>query len=279
MKAATTSVISGLVLAFCLQPAYADDQENVHPYLTRKFTLDLGMFFPDREVRLRVDGPIGGIAEEIDIQKDFGLKQSDETLSLNFGWRFGEKWELQGQYFDSSGARRKFLEKDIEWKDIVFGAGTGAGVGQNFTLYRAFFARRFKTREKHKFGVGLGLHWLEIGAFIEGNIIINGGGTEFRRETVEAAAPLPNIGAWYMYSITPKLVLRGRLDWLSAKVGDYDGTLINAAAGANYQLFENFGIGLSYNLFNLDVGVRESDWRGKIETSYEGLFAYASFFW
>jgi len=280
MRLTNTLILSGLVLVFCLQPARADDQGGVHPYLTDKFSLDLGMFFPDRKVKLRVDGPAGSISDDIDFEGEFGLKQSDETFSLNLGWRFAEMWELQGQYFKSSGARGRVLDEDVEWKDIVFGAGTGVVAGQHFTLYRAFFARHFASSgEKYEFGIGLGLHWLEIGAFIEGNIILNGGGTAFRREAVEAKAPLPNIGAWYMYSVTPKLVLRGRFDWFSAAIGDYDGTLINAAAGANYQLFENFGIGLSYNLFNLDVGVKKSDWRGKIETSYAGLFAYVSFFW
>lgn len=280
MRLTSALLLSSLLLAHFWQPARAADQDNVHPYLTEKFSLDLGMFFPDREFRIRVDGPVGGISDEIDVEGEFGLKRSDETFSLNFGWRFGEKWALQGQYFASSGTRGNVLQEDVEWKDIVFGAGTGVVAGQDFTLYRAFFARHFATSgEKHDFGVGLGLHWLEIGVFIEGTAIINGGAAQFRRESVEAEAPLPNIGAWYMYSVTPKLVLRGRLDWFSAKAGEYDGTLINAAAGANYQLFENLGIGLSYNLFDLDVGVQKSDWRGKVETSYEGLFAYVSFFW
>ena len=101
----------------------------------------------------------------------------------------------------------------------------------------------------------------------------------FRREAVSASAPLPNIGAWYTYSISPRWALKGRLDWLSASVGDYDGRLVNASLGVNYQVFEHAGLGLSYNLFDLEVGVSKSGWRGRWETNYEGPYVYLSFFW
>jgi hypothetical protein len=278
MRLTTTLLITATAQLCCLPLTYADETD-VHPFLTEKYMVGLGVFFPERTVRMRVDGPTGGIRDEIDFESEFGLKRSDETFSLNFGWRLGEKWHLQGQYFDTSGERGAVLDEDIEWGEVVFGQGTGVVAGQDFTLIRAFFARQFETSEKHEFGIGAGIHWLELGAFIEGNIIVNGGGTQFRRESVEADAPLPNIGAWYIYSMTPRLALRTRFDWFSASVGDYDGTLINATAGANYQLFENFGVGLNYNLFDLDVSVNKSGWRGKAETKYEGLFAYVSFYW
>ena len=255
-------------------------QDGVHPSLTEKFSLDLGVFFPERSVTMSVDGPVIGISgEDIDFETAFGLKKSDDVFSLNFGWRFGEKWQLGAQYFQSSGEQGKVLQEDVEWNDIIFGQGTGIVAGQDFQLIRTFFARKFTSSDQHEFGLGLGIHLLEIGAWIEGNAVINGVPAGFRRESVSAKAPLPNIGAWYMYSFSPKWALRVRLDWLSAKVGEYDGTLINAAAGLNYQMFEYAGIGLSYNLFDLDVNVNKKGWHGNVNTAYEGLFAHISFYW
>jgi len=257
----------------------AEAQDSVHPYLTEKFTLDLGIFFPERRVSMSVDGPVIAAGEDIDFEETIGLKRSDEVFSLNFGWRFGEKWQLGAQYFASSGERGKFLEEDVEWNDIIFGQGTGIVAGQEFDLVRVFFARQFRSSDRGEFGLGLGIHWLEIGAWIEGNAVINGGAAEFRRESVSADAPLPNIGAWYMYSFSPKWALRARLDWLSAKVGEYDGTLINAAAGVNYQMFEHVGLGLSYNLFDLDLNVNKDGWHGNVNTRYDGAFVHVSFYW
>ena len=123
------------------------------------------------------------------------------------------------------------------------------------------------------------IHWLEFGVFIEGDIIISGGGNPFRSESVSADAPLPNLGAWYMYSISPNWAVKARVDWLDVDVGDYGGQLINASLGVNYQMFEHFGLGLSYNLFDLDVTISKSDWQGRAKLTYEGLFANLSFYW
>lgn len=268
------------LFAFLASPLHAQEQSDRHPYLTTKYYVDLGVFFPHREVTIRVDGSTNaGQNTGINTQEEFGLKKSDDTFSLNLGWRFGEKWELQGQFFESSGARQKALEEDVEWKDIVFSQGTSVTAGQDFSLVRLFFARRFESRDHHEFGVGAGLHVLELGAFIEGFVDIVGMGNVYRKESVSTRAPLPNIGFWYMHSFSPQWAFRTRLDWLSADVGDYNGQLINAALGVNYQVFENFGLGLNYNRFDLDLGVKKSGWKGSFNTNYKGLFVNISFFW
>jgi hypothetical protein len=270
-----------LSVFFLLAPVSSPGQEqgDLHPYLANKFSLDVGMFFPDRQFEIGVDGPINSVAGDIDFETQFGLKKSDDLFALNFGWKFGKKWELGAQYFESDGQRSRALEEDVEWGDYVFGAGTGVTAGLDFLVIRAFFGRNFDSADHHDFGVGLGIHYMEIGAFIEGLAILNGQQAGFRRESVKAEAPLPNIGAWYVRSLSDRWAVRARLDWLSASVGDYDGTLINASAGINYRLFRNAGLGLSYNLFRLDVGVDDNGWRGDVNTTYKGLFVHASISW
>ncbi len=260
-------------------PLYAQDRSDVHPSLTKKYVLDLGVFFPDRSFKIDVDGSIAGANPSIRFEDEFGLNRSDEVFAIDFGWRFGKKWSLLTQYFESSGSRSAVLDEDIEWKDVVFEQGSNAVAGQDFRLVRVFFGRQFNTSERHDFGIGAGLHWLEIGAFIEGNIIVGGGPNEFRRESVNVEFPLPNIGVWYRYSLSPKWAFRSRYDYLNADIGDFNGSMTNAALGLNYQLFENFGVGLNYNFFELDLGVTKPDWRGQVKSRYEGLFVYISANW
>ena len=241
--------------------------------------VDMGVFFPDRTLKIRVNGTIAGINRDVDFENKIRLKEDDETFSLNMGWRFGEKWSLFTQYFESGISSGVVLAEDVEWKDTVFAAGSNVRAGQEFELFRVFFGRAFNTSARHDFGVGAGLHWLEIRAFIEGTVILGGGGTSFRREGVSVSGPLPNIGAWYRYSLSPRWVLRSRLDWLAASVGDYDGRILNASLGVNYQTSDHFGIGLDYNLIELDVDISKSDWQGRAIISYAGLYASVSFYW
>jgi hypothetical protein len=279
MKLLHCVVLSVALLNSITALAQAEEQSSEHPYLGEKFFIDLGVFFPEREFGIRVNSTITGPSEPIDFEADIGASESDEVFSLNFGWRFGEKWQLEGQYFESNGTRGATLQEDVEWKDIVFLAGTGVKAGQDFTLFRTFFARRFESGENREFGVGAGLHWVRLGAYIEGNITTAGGATLFGRESVEVLAPLPNLGVWYMYSISPKWALKARLDWLDISIEEYDGSLTNVSIGLNYQLFEHAGLGLNYNAFNLNLDIDKTSWRGNAELSYEGLYAYLSFYW
>lgn len=269
------AVLFGILTA----PIQAQESSDVHPYLTNKYTVDMGVFFPDRTLKIRVNGTIPGANRNVDFENRLRVKEDDETFALNLGWRYRENWSLFTQYFESGVSSGAVLAEDVKWKDTVFVAGSNVRAGQDFALFRVFFGRAFDTSERHEFGVGAGFHWLEIRAFIEGNVILGGGGTTFRREAVSASGPLPNIGVWYKYSLSPRWAFRSRLDWLAASVGDYDGKIINASFGVNYQTSDHFGIGLDYNLIELDVDVSKSDWQGRAAISYDGLYASMSFYW
>jgi hypothetical protein len=256
----------------------AQNSNEVHPHLNAKYFGDLGVFMPDRDLKLVVNGSVSG-NNEFDFEQSANTKRSDDVFALDFNWRFGEKWSLRMQYFGNSPSQSAVLQQDIEWRDVVFGAGTTVTAGSDFALFRTFFGRSFNSGERTDYGIGAGLHWLSMGAFIEGEAIINGMPSGFRRESVSLDAPLPNIGAWYMYSISPKWAVSARADWFSASIDDYDGSLVNLSFGVNYQIFEHAGLGLSYNSVELDLDVSKPSWNGSIATEYSGLYANMSFYW
>jgi hypothetical protein len=279
MTALGNPVLLCLVVICSTNVARAQEVTEVHPYITEKFFVDVGVFFPDRKIKLSANGTNNDPNPIIDFNEEFRIKNSDETFAADFGWRFAKNWMLLGQFFQSSARSRWTLDEDIEWKDVVFQAGSNVGSGSDFSLTRVFLGRTLNGSDVHEFRLGAGFHWLDMGSFIEGTAIINGGNTQVRREAVHIHGPLPNLGAWYKYSITPRLAFRTRLDWLSANVGRYDGKMINFSLGLNYQVVEHFRVGLNYNDFELDVKVDQTDWRGRVDMTYEGLYAYISAYW
>ena len=75
--------------------------------------------------------------------------------------------------------------------------GTFVEGGVSLDLYRLFFSRTVLNRPKHDLSVGIGLHGLNIGAFIEGELRTSEGDREFDRRDVAGLIPLPNIGVSY----------------------------------------------------------------------------------
>lgn len=102
------------------------------------------------------------------------------------------------------------------------------------------------------------------------NMAENDQSTDFFRGDANKSQPLPNLGFWYNYSPARKWLLQGRVDWISAEIGDYDGTLWNTTLGVNYQAFRHVGFSLSYQYFNLNLNVNSSDWKGGIDLRYRG---------
>lgn len=269
----------GILAACCAGSVYAQESTGLHPSLEAEFFVDLGVYFPERKLSARVNGSLAGNNETIDIDGGSQATRSENIFALEFGWRFGEKWSLRTQYFRNHPSKTVTLDEDVEWKDIVFDAGNSITLGSEFDLVRVFFGRTFETSERHDVGVGAGLHWLRIGASIKGEAIINGMPAGTLREKVSVDAPLPNIGGWYTYSISPRWAARGRVDWFAAGIDEFDGRLINGSVGINYKLFEHGGIGLSYNVFDLELDVDKSNWKGSVSTRYTGPYLSASFYW
>lgn len=260
-----------LMLTLTTATLTAQETSTRHPLLEDRFVASAGMFIFDRDIKLSVNGT-SDIQSDFDFAESTKLSQSDSRFSGTLNWRFGEKWSVATQYFDSSDGVRATLTEDIAWRDVVFREGTFVGAGIDITVARLFFGRTFSTGPQHEFGLGVGAHWLEIGAYIEGEALINDASTGLYRDSVDAAAPLPNLGGWYTYAFTPKWAFDSRVDWLSASFDEYSGSLWNASAGVQYQAFEHFGIALSYQYFSLDVDVDTSDWNGGAELTFNGPY-------
>lgn len=270
--------VAALVAFLLPATATAQTADDYHPFLSDRFNIGIGIFYPSKSFEIRVDG--SAPEEEIDFDEALRFDEEDATGSLSFHWRFGEKWSFWGQYWNTDDEGGAVLEEDIEWEDVVFKSGTFARGGVDIKIARVFFGRTFfNNNPQHEFGLGAGFHWMSLDTFIEGQIIINDDETEFAREAVSAEFPLPNIGAWYLFSWNPKWMIQARADWLSASVGDYSGGLWNAQAGIHWQTFKNIGFGLYYNGFILDVDVDKEDWRGKAEAKQHGPWLAVTATW
>jgi hypothetical protein len=268
-----------VVFALCgiATAAEAQSAPDRHPLLEDRFILDGGFFVPNKEFRLRVDGTIPG--QEIDFGDGVDTSTSETSGQLNFRWKFGEKWSVAGQYFKTSESGTATIEDEIVWEDVIYEAGASVTAGYSFDVARVFFGRKVSSGDKHEIGLGAGLHWLEIGAFIEGEAYVGDDTTQFQRRAVDAGAPLPNVGAWYWHAFSPRWLFRSRLDWFGASFGDYSGDLWNAAVGINYQPWRHFGLGLSYQFFKLSIDVDKSDWKGATNLTYHGPFVSLSTSW
>jgi hypothetical protein len=254
-----------------------DSSNKFHPFLTDTFHIGLGVYGADKKVELRVGGGP-------DVEENINSSDSQSTGLLDFRWRFTENWSFWGQYWSLESEASKVLNSDIEFGEAIFPAGgTGIRTGVDTSIARLFFGRSIFKKPNSEFGIGAGIHLLKIDVFIEGRATwTDPGGTmqdSFRHEDVATALPLPNLGAWYAYSWSPKWIVTARLDWFDIEIGKYSGRLLNSEVAVNYQFAKYAGIGLGVNAFNIRADVTESGWTGGFESTQLGPRLALSFSW
>ena len=242
-----------------------------HPELSDSLTVTLGAMRSNNSFSAEAD--VGDdVGDDIDFGDTLGVSGHSTFFNGQAKWKFGNenKWSVAAQYFSNNAKGSAVLEEDIEWDGDFFRKGSFVSSGVKLSVARLFFGRSIIKNDRNDFGVGAGLHNLKMDIFIEGEVLFNDDTTGVRRDEVSASQILPNVGAWYNFSPARKWLLHGRVDWIGASIGDYDGHMWNLNAGVNYQAFNHIGFDLSWQYFNLNVNVDSDDWTGGADMVYSG---------
>lgn len=247
----------------------AQDSTKVNPILTDRFVIGAGVFFPDTEFIITLDGNNENLP--VDMNKVFDRTEDAVTGMFMAQWRFSKKrkWIMQVEYFNLKNENRGELEEDLAWRDKIFKEGTYAEAGVDLQMYRIFLGRQIIGGPKYEIGGGLGLHSLNVESYIEGEIIMDED-TEFGKETANFTAPLPDIGFWATYAPHPKWSFDARLDWFYVALDEFEGGLWDIAPSVTYQITKHVGTSLSYHYFNVDLTVKKEKVNGIFDLTFNG---------
>ena len=259
------------------------DSINVdkHAILTDRYNVKMGFFNNRKSVRINVDGRLP--SNPIDFGQTLGLRRLENTIDLNFDWRFSKdkKWIFGFEFFTVRNSQTVTLEDEIKWNNTIFPGGVILDSGFNIDMYRIFFGRVISMGKKHELSGGIGIHTLNIHSFIQATGYI--GGIEIELDTdkkkIDAIAPVPNIGLGYLYAPNLRWSFAANVGWFSLSIGDYSGTLWNLEPSVSFREFKNIGIGFGYKYFKAKVDMNRDIWRGKLDLLYQGpLFSISGSF-
>ena len=249
---------------------FSQEAKEKHAILTDKYQFGIGMFYPSKSIEIGVDRSISIPGDDIEFGKAFGFNNSEATLFLGFDWHFSKKWKLSFEYFSLKNSGSRVLTEDIMWEDLIFKEGTNVKAGINYNLYRIYVGRIFSRGQKHEFGGGLGVHAMNVKAFIEGDALTSEGNHSFEKSRKSITIPLPNLGLWYYYAPNTKWAFTTRLDVFAISIGDFSGSLWDITPGVQYQLFKHVGLALNYRYIKIGAEFDTSDWKGDVDIIFQG---------
>ena len=243
-------------------------QEEINPLKEDRFLVEAGVFWVSRDFKIRADGQTPN--EEIDFNESFGLSDTDPTYYFQFGWRFSKRWTVSLQSFGVSVSDGAVLEKPIEFEDVIFEEGSFVEGGIDFQLYRLYFSRKVLMRPKHDIQVGLGIHGMNIEAFIEGEVRTSEGDFKPEKKKVNTLLPLPNIGFSYKWFPHHRWMIGADVDWFGLTIDQYSGGLWDVVPKVRFQIIDHFGAGLDYRFFSINAKVDTENWNGKLDMGFSG---------
>ncbi len=258
---------AGLALLGILASGLAIGQEawTVNPGLQDGFTLEVGAYAPTVKTTAHFDSTLGP-GTSVSFEDDLGLDDRKVSVSLLGKLRLGQRWRIEGEYFALNRSGSRAIDKTINWGGNTYPIGITADSEFDSDIYRLSVGYSFIKDTQAEFGVALGLHVTDFNMSIAG--------ANVARRTADALAPLPTIGFYGSYALTPRWLLSGRVDFFSLKYNDYDGSLVNAVAAVDYRFTRNFGIGLGYRYVDYDLDVTKSSFSGGVQYQFSGPVLY-----
>lgn len=223
----------------------------------------------DTEVRSTLaTNPGGGTA--IDLEDDLGFDDGELLPAIYAGARLGGGFVVTAEYFALGRDSTATIARDITVDDVTFPVNGSVSAGFDTKVYRLSLGYVFAGSDTYEVGGALGLIATELDFSISGSGSVGGSplANEARRKDV--LAPIPTIGLFGSFEPAPRVIIGGRADYFGLGIDDYDGSVLNLQASAQYRIMDNVGVGVAYRYVDYDLDVEKDNYTASFDYNFWG---------
>lgn len=248
----------------CALPAQAQTLED-------EFWLQASAYRPDVDTHVEIASKqFPNIATDVDFESDLDLADRDTVPAFYAGWRISKHFQVAAEYYALDREGSATTSRDISFDGVTYPASGTLSSAFNTQIYRLTLGYVFVRRPNFELGGALGLHATNFEVSISGQGSVGGAAASTETRRKDLLAPLPTLGLFASFEPARGLTLGGRVDYLSLKVGQYDGRLINAQATLSYRFVRNVGIGVMYRYVDYRIDVDKPQWTGRVAYKFKG---------
>jgi hypothetical protein len=250
---------------FALLASGAVLAENRNPILDETWSLTVGGYDLDVDATVATQSSVFNQRKfKIDLD-DLGLETDVSTYWIDAKWKPFERWSFLLEYFSYSenASRNSQLNDSYEFtfRNKVFKGEAGINTTLNsqfdVDIYSLSAAYRVFDSQKAAVDIGVGLHAMDINLSLSGRADVYANDAvladEATTESETLLAPLPNIMIYGAYAFNKQWAVNARIGWLSMNYNEYSGDLLRANTSLEFRPIKNLGLGIGYNLSELDV--------------------------
>jgi hypothetical protein len=261
-----TLVIAAVLLVSLPHVGLSADAPSDNPALDETVTVRLGPFWGGLDATVKEDGRDFTIDENIDT--------GDVKLSVFGLWRITPRFRLEAGYSGIDRSASDGLDQAVQLGSLTIPAGLRLDSQFETRVLRLALGYAFFKWESGEFGADLGVNYTSIEESFR--VTVPGFGSA-DISALDVSEPLPTIGLFFNYGLTPRWYLTSRVGAFAFEIGDIDGTVFDLFGGIEYRPWEHVGLGIAYTHNSADVTVQQDGRSTDVEWDYGGPFLYVVF--
>jgi len=241
-----------------------------------------GMYVTSSDTTLTMSRS-GRTGVAIDLNKQLGQEHSSTVFHMDGSYRFNDTHSITVGYFGIKNEGTKTIDKELSWVDIngtgkTINAGASVSSHFNIRIFKMDYGYSFYHNDDVELTLTAGLHLtdFDIGILAQGTI--DGVASQTLSESEGVLAPLPTFGFRGEYTIIPKdLFVTYNIDYFFLSYDDVHGSLINSTIGLEYRFTDSLGMGVGYDITNINVEMDDNKRNIEANSRFAGVTAYFTY--
>jgi len=232
--------------------------------------LSIGGFYPKADTTIRLDANQSNRGTSANFEDTFGLDQEKTVGWFDARWRLSPRHSLQFTYFNLNREGTRDLNRQVQFGEQTFNIGAQVNSRVDLDVARVAYGYSFVSGGRNELTGLIGVHATRLRAQIS---TANGS----QSEEAKGTAPLPMLGLMGVLGFSDRARLRGWAQFFALSYGDYDGRLTNYAATLEFDVFKNFGLGVGWFDYKLNLEATKQKLTGEFDLHIRGPVAYLNF--
>jgi len=232
--------------------------------------LSFGAFDPRADTTIRLDSSAGGRGTSVNFEDTLDLPKDKYIGWFDGRWRIDQRNSLQFSYFGLNREGTRDIDRQIQFGDQTFAASTQVTSRFDIGVARLAYGFSFFNDGRSEVTGLIGVHATRLRAQISSS---NGG----QSEEAKGTAPLPVLGLLGVLGFSDRARVRLWADYFGIKYSDYDGHMTNFGATLEFDLGKNFGLGVGWLEYKLNLDATKPRLNGSFDLNIKGPLAYVNF--
>ena len=225
--------------------------------------------------------PQGLAGAAILLEDTLGLDERTGTFFLGAEYRINLRHSLALSVTELGRAATRVIDDEVEYGDYIFRAEGEVATDLETTSVRLIWRYDFSDMERLNAGFLAGLSTFDLGLTLSGEARLESDdGDEWVEGIVEGAnfiAPIPVVGFFLDYALSPRWVLRFDVDLVDLSIGPHEGRVLEAGLNLEYVATPWLGLGVGLGASDLEYRSDRDDEKWAIRYQFNQLGVYACF--